>query len=74
MLVSETNDATIGIRVPKWLKDALTEDAKKSGWKLSNQIVFELMERRGKWQPRTPYLPSFTKPAQETPGKRKRPA
>lgn len=74
IMVAETNDETIGIRVPKWLKEALREDAKKSGWKLSNQIVFELMERRGKWQPPTPYLPSFTKPTQEAPGKRKRTA
>lgn len=53
-------DAYVGIRLPQWLKDELREDAKRSGWKLSSQIVFELLERRGKWKPPTPYLPSPT--------------
>lgn len=58
--MGRTADASVGLRLPKWLKDELQDDAKKSGWKLSNQIVFELMERRGKWKPLQPYLPSPT--------------
>lgn len=58
--MAQTADAYIGIRLPKWLKDEVQEDAKRSGWKLTNQIVFELLERRGKWKPPTPYLPGPT--------------
>ena len=49
------SEVQIGIRVSEWLKKDLAECAERSGWTLSDQIRFELEERRGK--ARMPYLP-----------------
>ena len=46
----------VGVRMQRWLKDEIAEDAKKSGWDFSKQIRNELLSLRGKEQKL--YLPS----------------
>lgn len=53
----------VAVRMPDELELRLKEDAEKSGWSVSEQIRYELMERRGMLK--KPYLP--TKPSTETP-------
>ena len=58
--------AMVALRLSDELKEVLEEDAEKSGWSVSEQIRYELMERRG--MVRKPYLPSV--PAQDAPVRR----
>jgi hypothetical protein len=58
-----THEERINVRVPADLMRSIEEAAKKSGWGVSDQIRFELMQLRGMWK--TPYLP--TKPVKEIP-------
>jgi hypothetical protein len=55
--------AIIAVRVSDEFKEVLEEDAGKSGWSVSEQIRYELMERRGMLP--KPYLP--TQPTNATP-------
>ena len=50
--------AFVGVRLPEELKHQLEEDAKRSGWSVSEQIRFELLERRGQYRHHQPYLPT----------------
>ncbi len=63
MAMGPTKEEKINVRVQGDLLESLREAAEKSGWGLSEQIRFELMERRGMW--RMPYLP--TKPTETRP-------
>ena len=47
----------ISIRLDEDLRKALERDAERSGWSLSEQVRFEVAERRGMWKVPTPYLP-----------------
>lgn len=62
-----------------WLYEDLKESADRSGWDMSKQIRAELAAARGKAV--LPVLPeglsgqgSFSRPPQETPGRRRRKA
>ncbi len=61
------SEIQVNVRMPEWLKKEVQEDAKRSGWSVSSQIRYELLERRGK-APR-PFLPM--KPNQGKPTRRK---
>jgi hypothetical protein len=61
------SEERIGIRLPKWLKQDVKECAARSGWSFSQQVRYELAERRGRAS--QPYLPSG--PNQEKPTRRR---
>jgi len=60
---SETREVQIGIRMSKILKEELEKAALRSGWTISDQIRFELMERRGLYKP--PFLPNSEAPGRK---------
>ena len=47
----------VPVRLPDELRRALAKDAERSGWSVSEQIRYELAERRGLWKVHKPYLP-----------------
>lgn len=53
----------VALRMPDELRIAVEDAAKRSGWSLSEQIRYELAERRG--MVHKPYLP--TRPTEEAP-------
>ena len=53
--VSHTKEERFNVRVPVELAESVREAAERSGWGVSDQIRFELMQLRGMWNP---YLPS----------------
>lgn len=61
------SEIQVAVRMPEWLKGDLEQDAKRSGWSVSAQIRYELMERRGKLP--KPYLPP--QPNQDKPRRHK---
>lgn len=57
----EKNEQTqLPIRMTMELRNAIEQDAAKSGWSAAEQIRYELMVIRGMWK--TPYLPSQDAP------------
>ena len=48
----------VPVRLSEELRKALARDAERSGWSVSEQIRYELAERRGLWKVHAPYLPS----------------
>lgn len=59
MLVAKrAKEERINVRIPEELKKAIEDAAAESGWGLSDQIRFELMQLRGMWK--GPYLPKPT--------------
>ncbi len=51
----------IRFRCDAELVKALREDAKRSGWSVSEQIRFELLQLRGMWPPYRPQMPKACK-------------
>ena len=61
------NRVPVMFRCEPELLESLKEAAAKSGWSLSEQIRFELLEVGGMWKHRTPYYPTpDDKPEEET--------
>ena len=56
-MAKQANDERLNLRIPASLMEDIRDAAERSGWGISDQIRFELLQLRGKWQP---YLP--TKP------------
>lgn len=51
--------ARLAVRVQPELYDSIAEAAQKSGWEVSDQVRFELMQLRGMWK--GPHLPNADK-------------
>jgi hypothetical protein len=54
-------DEMIRFRCDADLVKALREAAKRSGWTVSEQIRFELLQLRGMWPQHEPYMPQACK-------------
>lgn len=59
-LVKQTKSARLAIRVQPELYDAIAEAAERSGWDVSDQVRFELMQIRGMWK--GPMMPDSDSP------------
>lgn len=68
---AKRNGKQIGLRLPEDLEQALEEAAAKSGWTVSEQIRYELMEPRGLWRPKQPYLPGSSGSGHDRPRRKK---
>ncbi len=59
-VAKQANEERLNVRIPAALMEDIKDAAERSGWGVSDQIRFELLQLRGKWQP---YLPTKQTPA-----------
>jgi len=59
-LAKQPKSARLAIRVQPDLYNAIAEAAEKSGWDVSDQVRFELMQIRGMWK--GPMMPGGSSP------------
>ncbi len=59
-VAKQPKTARLAIRVQPELYDAIAEAAERSGWDVSDQVRFELMQVRGMWK--GPMMPDSDSP------------
>lgn len=59
-MMKQAKEERLHVRVPAELMQSVKEAADKSGWGVSEQIRFELMQIRGMWK--TPMMPDSDSP------------